>query len=233
MCSSDLLLFFWLVIIDGYGPFESIFLAIVLTVLVIIIGLLFSTVIYDPYKKYVIKNIVDGRVIKKLNNFDEKKGSISQKDRRYIENYYKKYGEIKLGSVEISNIINLLAGKGYEFDDEEVVLLLLEEETKQDFDEFKRRINYNNPETLEDYIRNMLEVYGDNYLEYCIFLICLLNEDKISFPDPEKKLQNKIEEIKKGLEIKRFEQSLESDEILSISIDDIRSEEHTSELQSH
>jgi hypothetical protein len=136
-----------------------------------------------------------------------KKTLISNGDYRYIKNFVKKYKEIYSENYEdceeVSKLEDLLIKKGYSFYDEEIIHILNGETEIQNYEDFKEKILHNEPKKLEDYINNFIEIFGDNYCKYILFLENLLKERNFQY-DHEQILE-KIEETKKEIELSHFE----------------------------
>lgn len=89
-------------------------------------------------------------------------------------------------------------------------ILVDEEIKKQHYVNFKSKITYNNPQTLKEYLKNLMDVYGVNYENYLQILEQYLEE--ISFFDYEIDyyfvISNLANEIKKEEEMLNFEEEL-------------------------
>lgn len=156
---------------------------------------------------------------RRLEEFDRKKHSLISSDNyRYVRNFVKKYRGT-YDSEKISKLRALLSKKGLPFDDEEINWLIAEEIQMQNYEDFETRILYNKPSRLEDYIRNLIEIYGDNYQQYIDFFKNLLRAKRLSFN--EELISEEIEKVKKEIELTYFERKLDSEQLRSISIDDL------------
>ncbi len=136
----------------------------------------------------------------------------------YLRNFAKKYGDT--GNIQlINNLQTLLAKKGFSFDSNEIRKLINTEIKKIEYENFKFKINFYNPSELDNYIKIFLEIYYDYYKDYVGFFKRLLSEKQIKFD--EGNLINKIEKIKKELELDNFERQLTSNDFQKMSIEEV------------
>jgi len=105
-----------------------------------------------------------------------------------------------------------LEKKGWSFLKNELIELIEDEFKRQEYGRFKKRINGKKRKKLETYIRDFLETYWEEYEnveeqeKYLNFLKKFLEEK--GFKTEKEELENKIREIKKEMEISRFEKKL-------------------------
>lgn len=159
---------------------------------------------------------------KKQLEFEKKKKElISSANYKYLANFVKRYSGMLFSDIseEIGKLKDLLEKKGFQFDDEEIKQLIVNETKTQEYVNFKAKIMYQKPKKLEDYISNLIEIYGENFQKYLPLLGILLSENKILFD--EEQIWDKVEKIKKQIEIAHFEKKLNSDTLHFISIDDL------------
>ena len=155
-----------------------------------------------------------------LEEFSWKKSKLlSTNDYRYIKSFVTKYKSVNYDNDEFNKLKDLLSEKGIVFSNKELDQLIIEETSKQNYEEFKTRILNNKPNTLEDYNRNLVEIYGEDYLKYLNLFKDLLVENKIPFG--QEQITEKIRKTKKDVDLKYFEQKLESENFHSITIQDI------------
>jgi HJR/Mrr/RecB family endonuclease/predicted aspartyl protease len=144
---------------------------------------------------------------------------LSSGNYKYVENFVKKYKNGYYDSEGLNKLKDLIAKKGTLFDNEEMIWLIDEETKIQNYEEFKTKVLYHKPKSLEEHITNFIEVYGDNYYEYLSDFENLLKEMKLHFS--EEQLSDKIQQIKKEMELSYFEEKLSFDQLPSVSIHDI------------
>ena len=142
-----------------------------------------------------------------------------------IRNYTIKYsGELSQGiriDDEFNKLVELLVSKGIDFSelDYKIVEDLIHEELNElNYNYFKSKILWNEPKTKQNYLRNYLDLYGgeEKDIEY---FVTLLNE---KFGDCDIELIIKeLNELKKKIELKTFEERLTINDHVSLSIRDI------------
>lgn len=168
----------------------------------------------------------------KFENYKKKRRKfVSKKEHEYIQKFVKRHGLFNSLSVdsilmpndsEKTKLRKLLNQKGFEFDEEEIEELIIDEMRSQVYNDFRDKITHDNPSKLDDYARNLLEIYGENY-EYFLtpeigFFKKLLRENRIPSPQKRVRLLQKIEKIKEQLELENFEKRLsEGYPVLSIN----------------
>jgi len=130
--------------------------------------------------------------------------------------------EIYINKDNIIKLKTLINNKGFNFDYNQIKRLIDIEIRIQRYEDFKTKILYNEPKELEDYIKNLIEIYGENYKKYPAFLRKLLKEKGVAF-DESSLTQYYISDIKNKMELDRFEQELESKEFYFVSIDEVDS----------
>ena len=123
----------------------------------------------------------------------------------YIESFVNRFKE-NYNIKDINKLNNLLESKGINITNQELTDIVKEEVKKQQYKDFKEKITYNNPLTLEQYIRNFMEIYGENYTKLNTIFRKLLQEKNITFSEEE--IINIILQIKKEREISNFEEEL-------------------------
>lgn len=149
-----------------------------------------------------------------------KKITSNNESYKYLKNFAKKYGNTDDPEI-LDKLIKLINNKNDISLTRTETIELIEEVIKlQDYNDFKKKMITNQPKELENYINNFIELYGfQNREEYLDFLKTLLKEKELPFGD--KVLDYKIEQRCEELELNHFEQKLNSDDIETISIDDI------------
>jgi len=210
-----------------------IFIGIVLIVIIAIywirtdllsffIVLIFGIIVY----LFSVNNRIKQRKIEleqkkiELEEFNRKKSKlISTNDYKYIRGFVVRYKSVNYDNDEFNKLKDLISEKGMVFSDKELDQLITEEANKQNYEEFKTRILNNKPNTLEDYNRNLIEIYGEDYLKYLNLFKDLLIENKIHFD--QEQITEKIKKTKKDIELKYFKKKLESENFSSITIQNI------------
>ena len=159
------------------------------------------------------------RWLKELNK--KKQRLIDIDDYKYIERFVKKYKKASYNTEKINKLRDLISQKDVLFDDKEMEQLIAEELYQQNYEDFKAKMLYSKPKSLEEYSRNLLDVCGENYQEYLDFFKDLLKENKLFFD--EEQIVKRIKGIKREIELVQFKKEMDSDYSHSISIDEIDS----------
>ncbi len=118
----------------------------------------------------------------------------------------------------ITKLQTLINSKGFNFSIKDICSLIDREKQIQEYDDFKTKMLFNDPKGLEDYIKNLIEIYGENYIEYREFLRSLLKSKKVEFSDYG---LIDIANFKKKMELDRFEKDLESKEPYFVSMEEV------------
>lgn len=201
-----------------------IILALVITLsLVILINslpafIIFISAVIVIYILNTYSNIKQQK-IKLIKYKDIKQNLIETNNYRYIKSFVVKYKNLDYEIVEFDKLRNLLTSKGISIDDEALKTLINEEESKQDYEEFREKILFNKPDNLEQYILNLIEIYGENYTEHLDYFTNILSENLIQYS--EQQLEENIKTIIDKRELEQFEKNLENENISSISIEDV------------
>jgi len=169
----------------------------------------------------------------------KKQALIKGKCYSYLKNFVKKYQyplsgavadygslQISIGgdsplSSDLSNLKELLSTKGFQLTDFEFEKLILSEMDILQYDTFKQRMLANKPKKLDDYIKNLIELYDDSYLEHGDYLMKLLQEKNIEFN--KESILDQAKSLKKEIELNHFEAKLSADDFQNISIEDLDS----------
>lgn len=122
---------------------------------------------------------------------------------------------------ELEILQKLLNSKGFVFGVQECHLLLCEEARNQAYQDFERKILFNKPEKIEDYLRNLLGIYGDEYKTYIKFLHSLLLTKGIKISI--NKIIEKIPKVKETLELSHFENRFGLNNSITTSLEEIDS----------
>jgi len=91
-------------------------------------------------------------------------------------------------------------------DNSELKKFIQIETDAQKFEEFEHKIMSCHPKKLDDYLRALLDVSGENYGQDLNAISRILSENKIHFSDAE--ISSKIDAIKKEIKLKNFESTL-------------------------
>ncbi len=186
-----------------------------------------NKIFFQKYKAVLLLNIpkYNGQVyfgdtrsdIFHLYNFDndaeERKGPlfVVTKDfikRKHLDEFFSEFLKLK----------SLMATKGIKFSGDKWARLFEKEAEKQNYEELKTKILYNNPKSLDEYIDNFVERCGENYLPYLdSFKKVILKETPFSSAG----IEDEIENFKKHMELERFAKKLEDSN--SITMQDIDS----------
>ena len=165
----------------------------------------------------------------KREKFLEKRSKLQSKEEyKLVSNFVKKYRKILKDSYPeaipvISDLKDLLKNKGFDFDIIEIGWLIFEELESQRFINFKTNILNRNPSTLREYMDSLLEIYGDNYLNYFNIFKRLIGENEMRGEISDGELVEKLEKIKKEMELDRFERKLTSEKLDILSVNDLDS----------
>jgi hypothetical protein len=166
----------------------------------------------------------------------------------FIDNFAKKYrkcfykNEIPLGSLspdtaeveekksrevsammanELTTLQKFLKSKGFTFTVKELHLLLSEAAINQEYKDFEKKILFNKPEKLEDYVVNLLEAYGDRYETYLEFLQILMDLRGIKVGINQ--IMGTVEEARESLKLRHFESKFGLNSTVVASLDEIDS----------
>ncbi|MGC9517798.1 MAG: HEAT repeat domain-containing protein [Methanomicrobiales archaeon] len=124
---------------------------------------------------------------------------------KYLENFVKKtFINYKIG--ELDNLIDLYSSKGIELDKKEMNWLIKEEIKKQEYLNFKTKIEKNRPKTLQQHIKNLLKNYPHNHQKHTKHLQKLLKEKNLLKPD--QNLKKEIKNTEKQVKIQEFQNRL-------------------------
>lgn len=171
-----------------------------------------------------INKIKDSLDKKNISMEDLCENNISNIEKRIYENIFHENGlgnnelfrKILFFKTEICQLQELLKNEQFDFTFEELIYLLEHEKILQDYNKFKNKMFQNNPQKLEEYISNFLDIYGEHYQNYIVYFKKLLDEKQnniqLTF------LLDLIEKIKKEKETLIFKKKLFSS---PISINDL------------
>ncbi|MFY9299638.1 MAG: restriction endonuclease [Candidatus Nitrosotenuis sp.] len=120
-----------------------------------------------------------------------------------LKNYVKKFGTNTVGKESI-HLKKILEESGFNIDPILLNRTLLHLHNELWYETFVHRMLSNNPQELNDYINNFLELYGEYEQENMSYLERLLGEKRIQTMD----LQDKVTEVKRKLELERFKNNL-------------------------
>ena len=123
----------------------------------------------------------------------------------YIEKFIKRFGN-KCKGTDILKLQDLLKYKGNQIEYKDLNDLITEIIEIESFKRFKNSITYNNPDTLEEYVKNLFELYGNNYKEHIPRFEMILEEDNIQFYKGQ--IDSIITELTRKVKIERFEREL-------------------------
>ncbi|MEA1924979.1 MAG: restriction endonuclease [Candidatus Altiarchaeota archaeon] len=145
-----------------------------------------------------------------------------------VENEKKKtytfLDEIDLKKLEhppaLKKLRTVLSKKGIDFTESEIERLIDEELRRQEYEEFKDKILQRNPKDVGDCIRVFLDWYGENYSTSGLEYLQSLLSDKFGFVE---NLDWKVEDIKKEMELERFEKRLTEGSTERVTISEIDS----------
>lgn len=129
-----------------------------------------------------------------------------------IENYVNKYNN-NMDTKSFKKLKTLLNNNGIELNTQEILFFILKELDKTNFNIFKSKMLYNNPKTLENYVENIIKLYGNGIsnfdnIKYIISLERLLLERNIQYGDLFEKINEKNKEFLKEKELSNFEDEL-------------------------
>ncbi|MDI6644754.1 MAG: HEAT repeat domain-containing protein [Methanobacteriaceae archaeon] len=134
----------------------------------------------------------------KIKDVKEKKEELVLKGSyKYLENFVKKAKkDYKIG--EIRKLRDLFALKGIELDHDELNWLIQDEIKKQEYEDFKTKIEQNKPQTLKQHLKSFIKNYPHNQQQHTHHLQKLLQEKNLTKPNQniEKQLKNTKKEIK-------------------------------------
>ena len=122
---------------------------------------------------------------------------------------------------ELKKLQEILAKDGFEFDEDEIESIVSRENERQEYELFKSRILQNETLKPEALARNVVDIYGENSLNYTLFLKRLLEERKIHWEVG--RVRELIEEEKRTLELERFRKDIGNESQEGISIQKIDS----------
>lgn len=142
---------------------------------------------------------------KKLLIKQKKNELISQGSYIYIEKFVIRYGN-NPNKQKIDQLNALIKHKGFEINIEELESLISDYQDTKKYNEFKERIIFNDPQTLEEFVENFIDHYGENYYNYINFFENLLSENNISVNSNQ--IEEIIADLNKMKEIQRFEDEL-------------------------
>ncbi len=212
----------------------------VLIFIILLISILFSLVISNIFKvsSFIVFPVIfvicliayfiyrEVNIRKKQKLFEiERKRFISSDNYKYLKNFVSKYKTI-LPNIDGENIVKLktlINKNGFNFSINDVRSLIDREKQIQKYEDFKTKILYNKPKELDDYVRNLIDIYGENYKKYHEFLRKLLKEKGVAFDETSSTLYYYIWDIKNKMELDRFKQELESKDFYFVSIDEVDS----------
>jgi len=122
---------------------------------------------------------------------------------------------------ELTTLQKFLKSKGFTFTVKELHLLLSEAAINQEYKDFEKKIIFNKPEKLEDYVVNLLEVYGDRYETYLEFLQILMDLRGIKVGINQ--IMGTVEEARESLKLRHFENKFGLNSTVTASLDEIDS----------
>lgn len=124
-----------------------------------------------------------------------------------IENFVLKYDN---NHDKLSTLNKLLESKGIIITEGQLEDLVQKEIEKNNYINFKNKLTYNNPQDLREYVKNLLDLYGEHYYKHMDSFMQLLKEQSISTNNEEISLL--LHEIKDEIELKHFEEELKTPE---------------------
>jgi HJR/Mrr/RecB family endonuclease len=138
----------------------------------------------------------------------------------YLEKFVFKFRGYH-GDFEIKKLKDLLNYKGYDISKTDLKNILDYLVSELVYNEFKKRMQVNNLNNLEEYTKVLFEAYNELYENYLGFFERLLHENNITWD--QKTFEKIIHELKKEKEILLFEEFLVSDTSESpfITINDV------------
>lgn len=125
-----------------------------------------------------------------------------------IENFVLKYQDNNPD--KLSTLKKLLESKDIIITEGQLEDLVQKEIDKKNYINFKKKLTYNNPQDLREYVKNLLDLYGEHYYKHMDSFMQLLKEQSISTNDEETSLL--LHEIKDEIELKHFEEELKTPE---------------------
>lgn len=127
-----------------------------------------------------------------------------------IQNFASKYksSDSNVYEKNLDKLRKLLEFKGIEVNKAQLDKIIQKEIVIQEYENFKTKLCYNNPETRKDYIVNLIEIYGESYEKYFDLLIQLLDEKSLSTDIDD--ILCIVKEIKDEKQLQRFEEELKS-----------------------
>lgn len=144
--------------------------------------------------------------IEKIKSAHNKEKLISSGNYTYIKNFVHRYQD-HYHTAEIMKLKELIEVKGISLTYEELKEIIIEEHESDNYNAFKSRILDNEPITLKDYVKNLMDIYGENYKKEINLFKLLLKENDI-YPSTEQ-INEIVELIKKENELLIFEKELE------------------------
>ena len=151
-------------------------------------------------------------------------------DSALIRNFVIKYGYIDDSRLEtnleaglqffdqLSKLEELLDSKGYTLTENETKLLLKEAYLELKYDGFHEKMLANRPRTIDDCIKNLVDIYGNDYTLYLNDFWKLLGEGEFTYDEEE--VRDRISRAIRESKLKRFEDKLKSNDP-SYSIEDV------------
>lgn len=133
----------------------------------------------------------------------------------------KRLREVNVMSNEFTTLREFLKSKGFAFTTQELFSLLCEAVMNQEYKTFEKKILFNNPEKLEDYVINLLDAYGEKYKAYFEFLQILMDLRGIRVGINQ--IMRIVKDAKEVLKLKRFEDKFGLNSTITTSLEEIDS----------
>jgi len=144
---------------------------------------------------------------------------------KFIQEYNKKKEEgLREKSAmnnELTTLQKLLKSKEFTFSINELHLLLSEAAKNQEYKDFEKKILFNSPTKLEDYVINLLDAYGERHKAYLEFLQFLMDLRGIKVGINE--IIGKVDEATELLKLRSFENKFGLNGINITSLGEINS----------
>jgi hypothetical protein len=162
------------------------------------------------------------KINKEIEHNERKNTFINSEDYKLLTDFLKKYKPFTNYPDKIESLQEVLERKGHPLSHDLLIELFEEELEKTRFQEFSSPILKHNPEKLEDYIMEFLNLYDETYNLYLDDFMKLLGEKglKEETADFKSIVVEKIEKRKKEKNLQKFERGLSLGEDTSALKDD-------------
>jgi len=122
-----------------------------------------------------------------------------------LENYVEKI-KYCFNRDDVDKLRELFALKGIELDQNELNWLIQDEIKKQEYEDFKTKIQQNNPQTLKQHIKNFIKNYPHNQQQHTHHLQKLLKEKNLTKPN--QNIKKLIKNTEKEIKLQEFQNYL-------------------------